>query len=691
MNYQTERISPQPAEEVLRDLRAHQIELETQNEELRRTQVELDLTRARYFDLYDNAPVGYFTISQTENIVEVNLTASNLLGLEAHYLVGKPVQNFILPVDQDIYHRHRKKLTETGLPQTSELRLESSGGQSFWARLISTLGLDALGNTVHRLVITNIDESKQTKDRLRLSDSALKAITQGVLIITPQLLIVSANAAYLDLTGYAESDIVGQNCAILNGPKTGESALSNIFEAMLQTHVVSGELFNYRKDGGGFWNAFSLSPIYDAKGTVTHFVCISNDVTFSKTLAATLELKNLELQAATNLAEKANQAKSEFLSSMSHELRSPLNAIVGFAQLLESGTPSPTPLQQRNIDRILAGGWYLLKLINEILDLTQIESGQLALALQPLSLKDLLLECRHLTESHAQKQGIDLKFDGLVQSMWVVADAMRLKQVMVNLLSNAIKYNRSGGTVSVQVKSGGSNSLRICVTDTGEGLSPVKLAHLFESFNRLGQETTTTEGTGIGLVVTKRLTELMGGTIGVTSTMGVGSEFWVEFKASAAPMGALSRTSQTPSTSVFSSAGLLPAYSVLYVEDNLANIDLVEQILARRSDLKLYCANNGAQGIVMALENFPDVILMDIHLPDMSGLEVLKILRQDANTRHIPVIAVSANAMPTDLVDGLAAGFFRYLTKPFQIDYFLKTLDLALAKANNIQSDQGLE
>jgi CheY-like chemotaxis protein/two-component sensor histidine kinase len=336
----------------------------------------------------------------------------------------------------------------------------------------------------------------------------------------------------------------------------------------------------------------------------------------------------------------------------------------------------------------LAGGWYLLKLINEILDLALIESGKLALALQPLSLVELLRECQQLTESHAEKQGIDLQFAGMEQPVWVVADAMRLKQVMVNLLSNAIKYNRTGGSVKVSVKPSAFGNLRISVTDTGEGLSPDKLAQLFESFNRLGRETTTTEGTGIGLVVTKKLTELMGGTIGVKSSLGVGSEFWVDFKEA----HALADTHH-PAHLALQGLPLLggprqPQCTVLYVEDSLANVDLVEQILARRSNVQMISANDGLQGIAMARRYLPQVILMDIHLPGMSGLEALHILHQDATTRHIPVIAVSANAMPLDVVNGLAAGFFRYLTKPFQIDSFLEVLDLALAVALTSQVDQ---
>ena len=679
MNLRTENIPTEPADPLLHELQVHQVELESQNEELRRTQIELDLTRARYFDLYDLAPVGYFTLSDTETILEANLTAASLLGVQVNVLKGQPLTNFILPADQDIYYRHRLKLADTGLPHTCELRMAHHGDTPFWAQLLATRGLGGEGSLVHRLVVTNIDERKRAKDRLYLSDSALKTITQGVLITTPQMAVVSANAAFLAMTGYTEAELIGRDTSMFNGPQTDQATPWHFIDSGAHQHEFSGEVFNYRKDGSGFWNDLSISPIFDAWGELSHYVSINTDISARKQLDQTLLLKNLELQAATNVAETANKAKSEFLSSMSHELRSPLNAIVGFAQLLKSGTPEPTSLQQRNIDRILDGGWYLLKLINEILDLALIESGKLALSLQPLPLLQLLQECRHLTESQAQTHGIQLQFVPMDHPLWVVADPVRLKQVMVNLLSNAIKYNRAGGSVEVSVKSNEQGLLRIRVKDTGEGLSPDKLAQLFMSFNRLGREGGVTEGTGIGLVVTKRLTELMGGTIGVHSSFGVGSEFWVEFKSAVKPATTLNMAREALQIKHLPPGDVKPRCSVLYVEDNLANVDLVEQILALRGNVQLHSAANGLDGIAMARQHLPNIILMDINLPGMSGLEALKILHQDTTTRHIPVIAVSANAMPLDVVNGLSAGFLLYLTKPFQIHRFLEALELALA------------
>jgi signal transduction histidine kinase len=246
-----------------------------------------------------------------------------------------------------------------------------------------------------------------------------------------------------------------------------------------------------------------------------------------------------ELNEAIAVAEKANLAKSEFLSSMSHELRTPLNAILGFAQLIESGSPAPTTSQKRSVEQILKAGWYLLELINEILDLALIESGKLPLSLGPISLTEVMRECQIMIGPQAQKRGIRLIFPQVEVPYFVEADATRVKQVFINLLSNAIKYNKAGGTVVVACTPSIPGRIRIRVTDTGEGLTPEKMAQLFQPFNRLGKETGVEEGTGIGLVVSKQLVESMGGVMGVESTVGKGSVFWVDLNVTAEPRTAV--------------------------------------------------------------------------------------------------------------------------------------------------------
>jgi len=446
------------------------------------------------------------------------------------------------------------------------------------------------------------------------------------------------------------------------------------------------ELTYIRKDGGRFPAIISITALRDDYGDVIGYLLIGTDNSVRKQV-------ELELNEAMALAEKANLAKSDFLSSMSHELRTPLSAILGFAQLMESGSPSPTTSQKRSIEQILKAGWYLLELINEILDLALIESGKLPLSLEPVSLTEVLHECQAMIEPQAQKRDIRMTFPQFECLYFVKADRTRVKQVLINLLSNAVKYNKQGGAVVVDCTASTPGRIRICVKDTGEGLTPDKLTQLFQPFNRLGKEAGIEEGTGIGLMVSKRLVELMKGEIGVESTVGKGSVFWIELNLTAepGPAAAAAKTKSVAQAQVQADAQLR---TLLYVEDNPANLMLVEDLIARRPDIRLLSAADGDRGIELARASRPDVILMDINLPGISGIQALKILRADPATAHIPVVALSANAIPRDIVKGLEAGFFRYLTKPIKVNEFMDALDVALkfaktqsARANKVEKE----
>ncbi|GAC1624749.1 MAG: hypothetical protein NVS9B10_11020 [Nevskia sp.] len=432
------------------------------------------------------------------------------------------------------------------------------------------------------------------------------------------------------------------------------------------------ELTYVCKDGSRFPAIVSITALRDDYGDIIGYLLIGTDNSVRKRV-------EVELKQAMAAAEKANLAKSDFLSNMSHELRTPLNAILGFAQLVESGSPVPTPAQKRNVEQILKAGWYLLELINEILDLALIESGKLTLSPEPVSLTEVLLECRTMIEPQATKRGLRMHFPSFEQPCFVNADRTRVKQVLINLLFNAIKYNRPDGVVAIECSPGALGAIRISVRDSGAGLDAAQLAQLFQPFNRLGKETSAEEGTGIGLVMTKRLVELMGGRIGADSVVGSGSVFWIELSLTAAPcmIGELESVTIPPAALLHGG----PRRRVLYVEDNPANLELVEQLIARRADLHLLSAADALAGIALARRHSPEVILMDINLPGMSGLEAMKLLHTDPVTRHIPIIAVSANAVPRDIERGLKAGFFSYVTKPIKVAPFMDALDMALAFA----------
>ncbi len=395
-------------------------------------------------------------------------------------------------------------------------------------------------------------------------------------------------------------------------------------------------------------------------------------------LTERLELAQVELERAKSVAEKANLAKSDFLSSMSHELRTPLNAILGFAQLMESGAPPPTPAQNANISQILRAGWYLLSLIEQVLDLAVIESGKLPVSLEPLSLADVMRECQAMTESLAQQRGIRVSFLPIDSHWFVHADRTRIKQVLINLLSNAIKYNRPQGTVEVRCVATSPECIRLHIQDSGAGLSADNLENLFQPFNRLGQEGGTVEGTGIGLVVAKQLVELMGGSIGVESTVGIGSEFWIELVRDTMPQaGAGPAVDARPAPRIPAPTALR---TLLYVEDNPSNLMLVAQIIEGQPHIRMLSASDGQLGFTLARAHLPDVILMDINLRGISGFDVLKMLQADPLTAHIPVLAISANAMPLDIAKGLEAGFLRYITKPIKVNEFMAALNTTLER-----------
>lgn len=386
--------------------------------------------------------------------------------------------------------------------------------------------------------------------------------------------------------------------------------------------------------------------------------------------------RTAELETVNAELERATRAKSDFLSSMSHELRTPLNAILGFGEILVSKDIPSTPQQKVEFTHhILKAGRHLLTLINEILDLAQVESGKLALSLEPVAVADVLQECQTMIEPMGAQRAIHIVF-AQDTGQHVLADRMRLKQVLLNLLSNAIKYNRDGGSVGVDVAVARKQRLRVSVRDSGMGLPPAQLNELFQPFNRLGQDGGRIEGTGLGLVLTKRLVELMGGEIGVNSAPGTGSTFWIEMQSATPHALAKSAVNKVVAAPVKRSGASLS--TLLYVEDNPVNLNLVQEIVGFRADLRLLSAPDGNLGLELAIAHLPEVILLDLNLPGLSGHDVQKLLRNDPRTAHIPVIALTANAMRHDMERGLAAGFFRYLTKPINLAEFGDAIDQAL-------------
>jgi PAS domain S-box-containing protein len=568
-----------------------------------------------------------------------------------------------------------------GIEDKYELTYIRKDGSRFPAIVSVTALRDVDGGIIGYLLIgTDNSARKQVEEKLRWTEEGFRLMVESVtdcaiVMLDSEGRVASWNSGAQRIKGYSSEEIVGQHFSRFYPPaEIARGTPQRDLDAAAAEGRFEVEGWRVRKDGSLFWANVVFTAIRDAAGNARGFAKLTRDLTERRQVEQTLTM-------AKGAAEKANLAKSEFLSSMSHELRSPLNAILGFAQLMDSDATPATPSQKGSIAEILRAGWYLLELINEILDLAQIESGKLSLSPEPTSLAEVIVECQAMIEPQAQGRGIQMTYPQFDRPWFIAADRTRLKQVLINLLSNAVKYNQAGGTVVVDCVGSTAERTRINVRDTGPGLPPEKLAQLFQPFNRLGQERGAEQGTGIGLVMSKRLIDLMGGVLGVESSVGSGSVFWCELDAAAAPELDARPAELAPAEGLEPLLGA-PLQTLLYVEDNPANLKLVEQLIVRRPSLRLLTAVESNQGIQLARAHQPDVILMDINLPGISGIEAMKILRDDPTTAHIPIVALSANAMPRDIAKGLEAGFFSYLTKPIKVPEFMEALDAALHSAH---------
>jgi len=443
-----------------------------------------------------------------------------------------------------------------------------------------------------------------------------------------------------------------------------------------------------RRDGGYLILEIYDNLIYNRAGQVTGIRSVLLDVT-DRRLAEQLlanevterERLTVALRRSKEEAEKANRAKSEFLSRMSHELRTPLNAILGFAQLLEMSALDRD--KREAVAQILKAGQHLLGLINEVLEISRIEAGRLSLSPEPVLISSAIQETLDLLTPMAVRRNILLCDEGGTERRrYVMADQQRLKQVLLNLISNAIKYNGDDGTVTIASEEIDGSRLKIKVRDTGPGIKPESLSKLFTPFERLGAEQTGVEGTGLGLALSKRLLEMMGGSIGVENNPDRGATFWMELPLVKDPV------TQLETAMPVASAPVRPAQQqrqriVLYVEDNLSNITLIEHIVVHRPHVKLVAAMQGRLGLDLAREHRPDLILLDLHLPDISGEDVLYALRQEPALQNTPIIVISADATRGRIERLQSMGVLDYLPKPLDIKRFLQLLDTCLSGMDN--------
>ena len=520
-----------------------------------------------------------------------------------------------------------------------------------------------------------VAEREAAEKKLRQNDAHINALLNaasiGFGIDRMDGRTVKANPALGRMLGYSTEELLNMRFSEYTH---GDYAK---LDEQLFAEMVAGKRDSYqlekryvRKDGQHVWGRLTRTLFRDEDGKPLHALGMLEDIT--------------ELKQAKEQADNANEAKSEFLSSMSHELRTPMNAILGFGQLLETGRKDPlTAKQKEHVQHILKGGEHLLQLINEVLELAKIEAGRLALSIERVAVGDVLAECRVFIETIAESNGISLADRTAVRDIPAIeADYVRTRQVVLNLLSNAVKYNRKGGSVILDCRNTETGMLRIEVTDTGPGIPIERYPELFQPFSRLGAESTEIEGTGIGLTISKRLVEQMDGRIGFESTPGTGSTFWIEL-----PLAAVeAKTEEKDESGPVPEAAATPeareersgVRTVLYVEDNPENTRLMEDIIDEIPDLALVTTHTAELGLDLAVSRKPDLIILDVNLPGMDGIEAVKRLKESGQTRAIPAIALSANVLPSTVKRGLAAGFQNFLTKPVVISELLEAIEKAL-------------
>jgi two-component system, sensor histidine kinase and response regulator len=640
----------------------------------------LELSEQNFRQIFQEAPIGMAVVGLDEKFLQANAKLCEMVDYSEDELRSRTPLDITHADDVSFSREIARSLLRAGSHNSVEKRYLRKDGEIVWAARTGCVIRDETGNPRHFLImIEDISKRKQAEEALRERTRQLEsAVTENQVIMDNSLDVIctideegrflTVNAACEQLWGYTPAELVGRKYIELVAPDERERTLAT--EATLKK---TGKLTDFvnryiRKDGTRIAVLWSATWSESART----FFGVAHDVTERAKMEKALE-------EAKDEADRANRAKSEFLSRMSHELRTPLNAILGFGQLLERQNPTPT--QRTRVQHVVNAGRHLLGLINEVLDISRIEAGRMQLSLEPVCVAEAIQESLDLMRPLAGERRIQLIADvDLDATVHVLADRQRFKQVLLNLLTNGVKYTPLSGRVTVSCAANGSDKLRIRVADTGPGIAKEKLVRLFTPFDRLGAEQSNVEGTGLGLALSQRLMQAMGGVIGVENSCSYGSTFWVELPRTKSPL----EQTHPPKARDRKYRRRVEGkkHTLLYIEDNLSNLTLIEQILEERPEIELLTAMQGQVGLDLARQHSPDLILLDLHLPDLPGWEVLSQLKAGETTSDIPVVVISADATTPQIKRLMKAGAASYLTKPLDVSEFFRVLDQIAAATN---------
>ncbi len=623
------------------------------------------------------------TLNKQGLIIFWNEGAEKMFGYSSLEVLGQSIEIIIPPKYRDKHRQGFHRLVSSNTEQLTKISIESQAITKAQKLIPIELtytewlsGKERFFTSIIRDISEHKAIEKSLKDKKNKLNAIIKNSAEGIITLDAHGIIEMANPKAQAIFAYTEEELIGKNVSILMPHSARAEHDHYLKHSVIHAKKVinkARELYGLRKDGSQFPMELNVAPM--DIGHEKKFVGILHDITDRKNILETMRLAKQE-------AEQANQAKSQFLSSMSHELRTPLNAILGFTQLLQEDTVDTVNEDQReSLDHIFLAGTHLLTLINEILDLSKIESKQVDINLEPIDIIQVVSQVTNLISPQADKAQIKM-ITHLPKSekLFVIADSSRIIQVINNLLTNAIKYNRSEGTVTIHFTEK-DKRVRLSVTDTGLGIPEEMIPQVFEPFHRLGAEQKDIEGTGIGLTITKMLIEMMKGTIGLDNHIGEGCTFWIELekinvddKLSAPIVVNSAQSIINPQEQIF---------KVLYIEDNSANRLLIKKLISRKAQFSYHEASNGTTGMTAALAIEPDIILLDINLPDMSGYDVLQKLQAYSQIKS-KIIIISANAMPKDLEKGKGINIFAYLTKPINSSELFAVINQALNEVTDV-------